>query len=261
MSLWNRVRPPRWPVGALAALIGLTSSATSQAQGVARPAPGPRAQATEVAPATPPNAMFRDPFYVEVEGGASYMALLAVRGGRSVFPNMVTYSGWGPGVGVTAGLHALIFSVGVQVYMSFLDGDGTVLNTTTKTGGVAPGTFRMVATTLEGGFRLPLGRLELSMRVGVGHMFMDGFASTSSSGFPGVSANGWTVRAGLGVDVRVYRRFFVGLDVDAAVANLRRAGISGADCAGGDPFCAELQQDGDAVALMVHPHLQFGAHF
>lgn len=255
MSQWNRVRPPPWSAGALAALIGLCSPAISRAQGLARQSPA------QGAPATPPDAMFRDPFYVEVEGGASYMALLAVRGGRSVFPNMVSYSGWGPGVGVTAGLHALIFSVGVQVYMSFLDGDGSVLNPTTKTGGAAPGTFRMVSTTLEGGFRLPLGRVELSLRVGVGHMFMDGFASASSSGFPGVSADGWTVRAGLGVDVRVYRRFFIGLDVDAAVANVRRAGISGADCAGGDPFCAELQQDGDAVALMVHPHLQLGAHF
>ena len=248
MLPWKEFPPPRGRAAALAILLGVAGATPASAQ----PVPPP---------AAPAAAMFRDPIFVEVEGGASYMALLAVRGGRSVFPNMVSYTGWGPGFGVTAGLHALVFSVALQVYMSFLDGTGSVLNPTGSNGGSAPGSFRMVATTLEGGLRLPMGRAELTMRVGVGHMFMDGFSSSASTGFPGVSANGWTVRGGLGLDVRFYRRFFLGADLDFAVANVRRAGIAGADCPGGDPFCAELQQDGDAVALMVHPHLQLGAHF
>ena len=248
MSPWNESPPPRARAVALALLLGVTAAMPARAQ----PRP-PQA--------APASAMFRDPIFVEVEAGASYMALLAMRGGRSVFPNMVSYTGWGPGVGVTAGLHALVFSVALQVYMSFLDGTGSVLNTTASNGGSAPGSFRMVATTLEGGLRLPMGRAELTMRVGVGHMFMEGFSSSASTGFPGVSADGWTVRGGIGLDVRFYRRFFLGADVDFAVANVRRAGLGGADCPGGDPFCAELQQDGDAVAFMVHPHLQFGVHF
>lgn len=40
--------------------------------------------------------MFRDPFFVELEGGATYMGLLSVRGDRSAFPNMVSFTGWGP---------------------------------------------------------------------------------------------------------------------------------------------------------------------
>ena len=205
--------------------------------------------------------MFRDPIFLEVEVGATYMALLAVRGGRSVFPNMVSYTGWGPGVGVTAGLHALIFSVGVQVYVSYLGGDGTVLNPTAQSGSVAPGSFHLVSTTLEGALRLPMGRAELSLRVGVGHMFMGGFASDATTAFPGVTANGWTARAGLNVDVRIGRRFFLGLDCDVAVANVRRDGIASADCPRSDPFCAELQHEGDAVAFLVLPHVEFGVHF
>lgn len=205
--------------------------------------------------------LWRDPIFLEVEAGATYTNLMAVRGGRSVFPNMVSYSGWGPGVGVTAGFHALLFSVGVQVYFSSLGGEGTVLNPTTASGNTAPGGFHMIATTLEGALRLPLGRVEPTLRIGVGHMFLGGFAVSTSTGWQSPSANGWTARMGLGFDVRIWRRFFVGADIDVAVANLRRNGIPSTDCSSGDPFCVELQQNGDAIALMVHPHAQFGVHF
>lgn len=234
----------------------------------AQEAPGARATPRAVAPAapvalspSPPSVAFRDPLFVEVEGGASYVALLSVRGGHSVFPNMVTYSGWGPGFGVTVGLHALVFSVALQVHASFFGGDGTVLNPSAGTNGTASGSFHTVATTIEGALRLPMGRLELTMRLGVGHLFMGGFTTGAGTDGSDVNADGWIVRTGLGFDVRVYGRWFVGLDADVAVANVRRSGISGSDCPGTDPLCAELQRDGDAVALLVHPHLQVGLHF
>jgi len=219
------------------------------------------AQQAPVTPTTRAPSVFHRPFFVEVETGASYMALLSVRGSHSVFPNMVTYSGWGPGVGLTAGFHALIFSVALQLYASFMSGDGTVLNPSAGSGVSTNGNFNMVATTVEGAFRLPMGRVELTMRLGVGHLFMGGFTSGANTTSSSVTADGWTMRAGLGLDVRIYDRWFAGLDADVAVANVRRSGIAGTDCPGTDPLCAELQQDGDAVALMFHPHLQFGVHF
>lgn len=256
MSAPLTIPRPRLCAGALL-LLGLAVPATAAAQEAFRRG---RASAASATP-TPTPTSLRDPIFVEVEGGASYVALLSVRGGRSVFPNMVTYTGWGPGFGVTAGLHALVFSVALQVHASFFGGDGTVLNPTAESGAATSGTFHTIATTLEGALRLPMGRLEVTLRVGVGHMFMGGFTSGAGTSEASVSADGWIVRTGLGFDVRVYGRWFVGLDTDVAVSNVRRAGIAGTDCPGTDPLCAELQQDGDAVALMVHPHLQVGLHF
>lgn len=219
------------------------------------------AQQRSPAPTERRSDMFRDPFFVEVEGGATYMALLSVRGDRSAFPNMVSFTGWGPGAGVTLGFHALVFSVGVQVYYCHVTGEGDVLNPTSMGPTRATGEVDLVATTLEGAFRLPMGRVELSMRIAVGHAFMGRFSSDSWASAQSVNANGWTGRAGLGVDVRVWRKLFVGFDLDAAVTNVRRSGIAGGSCSGDGPVCAELERDGDAVALMVHPHLQLGLHF
>ncbi len=251
-STLGPLRSGRW-AGALL-LAGLVAPTAAAAQHVA-PARAPlAASGTAAAPR-------HRPFFAEVEGGGSYMALLSVRGSHSVFPNLVTYTGWGPGFGATAGVHLLLFSVALQLHASFFGGDGTVLNPSEGSGTTTRGTFHMIATTLEGAFRLPMGRVELTLRVGVGHMFMGGFTSGAATTSSNVTADGWTLRTGVGVDVRFYGPWFVGLDVDAAVANVRRAGIAGTDCPGTDPLCAELQQDGDAVALMLRPHLQVGLHF
>lgn len=250
---------------AVSALVcALAAPARAAAQEVRRAnataAVRPPPVATRAAPTTP-SPMFRDPIFLEVEGGASYVALLSVRGGHSVFPNMVTFSGWGPGFGVTVGLHALVFSVALQVHASFFGGDGTVLTPSAGGASTASGSFHSIATTIEGALRLPMGRLEVSLRAGLGHMFIGGFTQGEGAESSEVSADGWIVRTGLGFDVRIYGRWFVGLDADVAVANVRRAGIAGTNCSASDPLCAELQRDGDAVALLVHPHLQVGVHF
>jgi hypothetical protein len=204
--------------------------------------------------------LFRDPVFVEVAGGPTFLTLLAVRGSRSAFPNMLSFSGWGPGTRVTVGLHALVFSLGVQAYWTHLAGDGSVLNPSSDAQVGADGNFSLFTTTLVGALRLPLGRVEPSFRLGMGYARMSGFASSAATGLPNAVATGWTVQAGLGFDVRVWRRLLVGLGVDAAVANVRRSGLSGSDCSGSNPFCAELQQDGDAIALMVFPYLSVSGH-
>lgn len=239
----------------LVALLALSWGTAARAQTDAPPAATAR-------PADAPRRsnLLRDPFFVEVEAGPSYVALLSVRGDRSAFPSFVSFAGWGPSVGATVGLHALIFSVGVQCYATWISGEGDVLNRGGSLGNTLPGSFYVVATTVEGALRIPGQRVEFSLRVGVGHAFVGGFTS-SASGEVDASANGWTLRTGLALDVRVWRNLFVGLDVDAAVANVRRAGISGGPCGGGDPLCLELQGDGDAVMFLAHPRLQVGAHF
>lgn len=242
-----------------AALVPLAISALMLA---AQPAPAQPAPAQPAASGEARRSnLWRDPFYVEVEGGASYVALMRVRNDRTAFPNFVSFTGWGPGVGVTAGLHALVFSVGVQFYATFFNGEGDVLTSGSSLGGTAGGSFHMLATTVEGALRLPSDRVEFSLRIGVGHAFMGGFYSDSTANLPSVSANGWVARAGLGLDVRVWRRLFIGVDADVAVANVRRAGITGNDCPSGNPLCVELEGDGDAIALLVQPHLQIGWHF
>lgn len=204
--------------------------------------------------------LLRDPVFVEVAGGPTFLTLLAVRGSRSAFPNMVSFSGWGPGARVTAGLHALVFSVGVQAAWTRLSGEGNVLNPSSDAQVSADGTFSLFTTTLVGALRLPLGRVEPSFRLGMGYARMSGFASSAATGLPDAVATGWTVQAGLGFDVRVWRRLLVGFGVDAAVANVRRSGLSGSECSGANPFCAELQQDGDAISLMVFPYLSVSGH-
>ncbi len=201
----------------------------------------------------------RRPFFVEVEGGASYIALVSVQGSPAVFPNITTFTGWGPGFGATAGVHDRRFSLALQVHASFFGGDGVAI--VPSAGSSAAANFQTVGTTLEGAFRQPLGRLDFTLRVGAGHLFVTGFAGGPTTTLPRMTANGWTVRGGLGVDVRIYRGWFVGLDTDLAVARVQRSAVANPDCSSDDPLCAELRQDGDAVALMFHPHIQLGLHF
>lgn len=242
------------------ALALLLRTPLGDAQTVAAQPNPTTAPTAQPAPARRSN-MWRDPFFVEVESGPSYMTLMSVRSDRSAFPNFVSFSGWGPSVGLTAGLHALIFSVGVQCYVTWFDGQGDVLNAGTSLGSTAPGSLRMIATSLEGALRIPGERVEFSLRVAAGHAFMSDFASAAAAGIPSVSADGWVLRTGLGLDVRVWRNLFVGVDADVAVANVRRAGIAGDGCPAGNALCLELMGDGDAIALLVHPHLQLSMHF
>ncbi len=201
----------------------------------------------------------RRPFFVEVEGGASYLALVSVQGSATVFPNVATFTGWGPGFGLTAGVHDLRFSLALQVHASFFGGDGVAL--APSPGNTAAVTFQTVGTTLEGAFRLPLGRVELALRVGAGHLYLTGFAGGATTSSPRVTAHGWAAHGGLGVDVPIYRGWFVGLDADFAVAAVHRAAVEYPDCASDDPHCMELREDGDAIAFMFHPHLQLGLRF
>lgn len=242
-----------------AALLLVGAAAQAQTTPERSPPTAPSARA-EPAPERV-NHMWRDPFFLQVESGASYVALMRVRDDRTAFPNFVSFSGWGPGVGLTAGFHALVFSVGVQFYATFFQGSGEVLLPGSSLGESAGGNFHMLATTVEGALRIPSNRVEFSMRIGIGHAFMGGFYSDTTAALPSVSANGWIVRAGIGLDVRVWRGLFIGLDAEAAVANVRRAGISGNDCPSTNPLCVELQGDGDAIALMIQPHLHVGWHF
>jgi hypothetical protein len=241
----------------------LLATPTLFAQPAAAPAAAPAPATAAAPPATEARRsnMWRDPFYLQVESGVSYVALMRVRDDRTAFPNFVSFTGWGPGVGMTAGLHALIFSVGVQFYATFFEGQGQVLGAGTSLGATAGGSFHMLATTVEGALRIPSDRVEFSLRVALGHAFMGGFYNDSTVALPSVSANGWIVRTGLGLDFRIWRKLFIGIDADVAVANVRRAGISGRDCPSGNPLCVEIQGDGDAIALMVQPHLQVGWHF
>lgn len=200
--------------------------------------------------------------FIQPEGGLSYIDLTAIASnGRDILPQLNEFRGTGYGGGLTIGFRSGIIALAAHGYIARFSGQGTdtgVMGTTMR-----EQAFDIGQLMAEVQLRLPVPIVEPYARVGFGYAWLGNFQLNAMYRESTSTVHGWTGKLGVGADIWIGRFFTVGAGVDFSLLNLRRGGVmrEGGACPMTDPTCVELSQDGDAIGLLVHGHIQAGLHF
>ncbi len=174
--------------------------------------------------------------YLEASAGMSWINLAVINQDNFV-PEFETMKGTGFAVGGGAGFFLSFVTLGLQAEYANHDG------------------FDVGVVALDLGIRIPTPHIEPYLRVGIGYAWLfnlDRPVWDDVGSIRGVCAD-----IGLGFDFMITSLVAIGIGVDAAVFNVRRAGTSGA------PMVASvvLEEDGDAVGIQVSALAQLNLHF
>ena len=107
---------------------------------------------------------------------------------------------------------------------------------------------------LDIGLHLPIPVIQPYVRVGVGYAWM-GDADYADPMLSQTDVYGYTIDAGLGLDIKLARFLSLGAGFDAAFLNMTRQSLSDGNVTGVD-----IQEDGDAVGLQIRLHAQLTLH-
>jgi hypothetical protein len=194
-----------------------------------------------------------DFIWLEVEGGVSYVNLIALENENFAYdgtpitgPTFAQYEGLGPMVAAGGGFRIFILAIGMRgTYASYLARDGRP--------GFEIGTFGG-----EVHLRIPTPVVEPWIRVGAGYAWQ---ASTGYTNFTASSphVDGWTVNGALGLDIFFTWWLSLGIGGQVDFLNMTRQRDPTAACMGITEFCPE--QEGDAIGIQARGFLSLGLHF
>jgi len=181
--------------------------------------------------------------WVQPEVGAQFVSLTALAN-DALAPGGAKTSGFGPLVGLGAGVRLLFFTVGVSGRMTFLpDGIYTTAH-------------------LEGSYRIPLGNLEPYGFLSTGYATVLGMNAAGAGVPSNFSIHGWSGRVGGGVDYYLTPVFSVGAAASFEVMWLRRGALSNAALATADASVdTPLRKSGHAAGLATGITAVCGVHF
>lgn len=189
-----------------------------------------------------------DFLWIEVEGGASYVDLIALQNESFTYgtttttaPTFVETQGMGPMIAVAGGFRLSVIALGVR---------GTFASYDT---GFDIGTF--------GGeihLRIPTPVIEPYIRVGAGYAWQ-GNANYQDPAASPATVHGWSVNGAVGLDVFVLWWLSLGVGVQVDFLNMTRQTDPTAMCMGVTDFCPT--QNGDAVGVQGRAFAQIGLHF
>ncbi|MCB9615354.1 MAG: hypothetical protein H6722_23210, partial [Sandaracinus sp.] len=114
--------------------------------------------------------------------------------------------------------------------------------------------FEIGTAGLDIGLHLPIPVIQPYVRVGVGYAWM-GDADYADPMLSQTDVYGYTIDAGLGLDIKLARFLSLGAGFDAAFLNMTRQSLSDGNVTGVD-----IQEDGDAVGLQIRLHAQLTLH-
>lgn len=190
-----------------------------------------------------------DFLWLEVEGGVSYVNLIAFQqnrfssGGVTITnPSFEEIEGVGPMVGVALGFRIFFLALGARATLASYPG------------------FEIGTVGGEVQFRLPTPIVEPWIRVGAGYAWQGSanyeapMASASAT-----TVYGWTINAALGLDWFVTWWFSIGFGVSLDVLNMTRQANPTLPCMSPTEFCPS--QPGDAIGAQARGVLQLGLHF
>ena len=144
--------------------------------------------------------------YLNPEVGASYLGLHTLKDKGLVDGTQAKSKGAGVLFGAGVGVRMLAFTLGARFrFASFSD-------------------WQLWTLGAEGGFHIPLGRLEPYFTVGAGYASLGGFDSAKLGVAP--RAHGLDVRGGVGLDYYLTNTFSVGANLSGEVLFLSRTAKS-----------------------------------
>jgi hypothetical protein len=182
---------------------------------------------------------------LNAEVGPEFLGLHTFKADHLVDSKYIESKGTGLAVGAGLGVRLLAFTVGARFrYANFSD-------------------FALWTLGAEGGFHIPLGRLEPYFTLGAGYASLGSF-DKANSGFNPKSAHGFNVRGGVGVDYYLTNTFSIGGNLAGDVLFLSRK-ASLALPINPDPDAmranAVYAADGSGIGAAATLSAVFGLHF
>ncbi len=186
-----------------------------------------------------------DFIWLEVEGGASYVDLIALEqnafaGGRGTSTGFSETSGVGPMFGVGLGFRVFFLALGARATLASYPG------------------FEIGTVGAEVQFRLPVPVVEPWIRVGAGYAWQ-GNANYADPMMSSSTVHGWAIQGALGVDIFLAWWFSLGIGVGVDFLNMTRQADPRQPCMGVTEFCPA--REGDAIGAQGRVFIQVGLHF
>ena len=143
-------------------------------------------------------------FYIKVEGGVSHLALQTFKAEAVENIGFVAETQTGPMMGAGLGFRLIFITLGPQVRLVKTD------------------SYDLWTFELEGGLRMPLGKIEPYLTGAAGFAAMGSFELSNPNAAP--ETQGYNVRLGIGMDVYITETFSVGLTGNAELLGLSVTG-------------------------------------
>jgi hypothetical protein len=184
-----------------------------------------------------------DFIWVEVEGGVSYVNLVAFRnanfagGDTDVFHEV---TGTGPMVGAAVGFRVYWLAVGARMTFASYN------------------VFQIGTVGADVQLRFPIPIFEPYIRVGAGYAW-EGEANYSSPGMSSTNVTGWAFNAAVGFDIFLTNWLTLGAGAGFDLLNMTRQRDPSQPCMGVTDFCPMM--DGDSIGFQIRGFAQAGIHF
>ncbi len=180
--------------------------------------------------------------WLNAEIGSQHLGLETFKGDKLVDPQLVKTTQTGLLYGAGAGVRILVFTVGARFRLgSFSD-------------------WQLWTLGLEGGFHIPIGRLEPHFTLGAGYASLGSF-STSAPASSKADVKGFNGRLGAGLDYYLSNTFSLGANFTGDVYFLSRSKVSGAAGSTSGDEATVYVKDGSSIGAGLTLTAVVGLHF
>jgi hypothetical protein len=216
--------------------------------------------AVDAAPQTPADATAQEPekelekadkedsgrglewVWLNAEIGAEHLGLQTLKGNDLVDPKLVKTTQTGIMYGAGLGVRILVFTAGVRFRLGSFS------------------QWQLWTLDAEGGFRIPLGKLEPYFTVAAGYASLGKF-STDAPASSQANVKGFNARLGVGLDYYLSNTFSVGGNLTGDLLFLSRSAVADASTSTTGNEAAVYGKDGSSIGAGTSLTAVVGLHF
>jgi len=180
--------------------------------------------------------------WLNAEVGTEHLGLETLKANSLVDPKLAKTTQTGLLFGAGAGVRLLVFTAGVRFRLGSFSA------------------WQLWTLDAEGGFHIPLGRLEPYFTLGAGYASLGSF-STSDATASAAKAKGFNARLGAGLDYYLSNTFSVGANFTGDLLFLSRSAVSGAGASTMGNEAAVYAKDGSSIGAGATLTAVVGLHF
>jgi hypothetical protein len=180
--------------------------------------------------------------WLNAEIGSQHLGLETFKGDKLVDPQLVKTTQTGLLYGAGAGVRILVFTVGARFRL------GTFSD------------WQLWTLGLEGGFHVPIGKLEPYFTLGAGYASLGSFSSSAPASSK-ADVKGFNTRLGAGLDYYLSNTFSLGANFTGDVYFLSRSKVSGASESTSGNEATVYVKDGSSIGAGLTLTAVVGLHF
>jgi hypothetical protein len=180
--------------------------------------------------------------WLNAEIGSQHLGLQTFKGDQLVDSKLVKTTQTGLVYGAGAGLRILVFTVGARFRLaSFSE-------------------WQLWTLGLEGGFHIPIGRLEPYFTVGAGYASLGSFSTTAPASSQ-ADVKGFNARVGAGIDYYLSNTFSLGANLSGDLLFLSRSKVAQASTSTSGDEATVYAKDGSSIGAGATLTAVVGLHF